>query len=103
MANCYERELLTFPRITPDDREGLADYAILLENSLNALEELGEFASMNSLNTLKDILGKLPLKFRHDWSEKAFEVRERTCREAGFRELVEFVAYKAEVKNSMYG
>ena len=103
VANCYERELLAFPRITPEDREGLADYAILLENSLNALEELGEFASMNSLNTLKDILGKLPSKFRHYWSQKAFEVRERTGREAGFHELVEFVVYKAEVKNSMYG
>ena len=65
-ANCYERELLAFPTITPDDRKGLADYAISLENSLNALEELGELASMNSLNTLKDILDKLPLKFQHD-------------------------------------
>ena len=58
---------------------------------------------MNSLYTLKDILGKLSLTFRHDWSEKAFEVRERTGYEAGFCELVKFVAYKAEVKESMYG
>ena len=103
VASCYEKELLSFPRISQDNRDALMDYSILFEKSLSAVQEFGEFASLNSLTTLKEIISKLPLKFRYDWTERAFQVRETTGRKASFRELVEFVAYKSEVMNSMYG
>ena len=103
VASCYERELLNFPRIAPDNRDAIMDYAILLKRSLSAVEELKEFASLNSLTTLKDILSKLPSRFRYDWTEKAYQLRERTGREAGFHKLIEFIVHKSEVMNSMYG
>jgi len=102
VASCYEKELLTFPRINADNREALMDFSILFERSLSVMDELGEFASLNSLETLKEILGKLSTRYRFDWTERAFQIRERTGREAGFREMVEFIGYKAEVMNSMY-
>nr|CAB3263161.1 uncharacterized protein LOC104265735 [Phallusia mammillata] len=103
IANACEQHLKKSPRLKGDQPERLMQFADLLEKCLTTLEDIDEYAGLNSLDTMLQLIDKLPYRLQEKWIERSVEVLHRTNREAGFSHFVQFVSERAEVENSLYG
>ena len=74
-----------------------------MEKSLILLQDLGDFASLNSLGTTQRLTEKLSAETRKGWKKWAFEFLKQNGYQAKFAELVQFVKNEAQEVNSLYG
>ena len=103
IAYCCEQKLLSCSRLKTKDPNSLRDLSILMDKCLGIMDDLGDFATLNSFGTIQRITGKLPEEMQRDWVRWAFGVLRDTGKQAKFRELVEFVRCESEEANSLYG
>ena len=73
-----------------------------MEKSLILLQDLGAFASLNSLGTIQRLMEKLSIETRKGWIKWEFEFLKRRGYRAKFAELVQFVKNEAEEVNSLH-
>ena len=64
---------------------------MLKEKSLSMLEDVQDFATLNSLGTIKKITEKLPEEMQRYWFRFSLRVFKQSGKQAMFSELVEFV------------
>ena len=103
VAYCCEKRLLESPKMRFMEPDGLKSLSILMEKSLTMLHDMGDFATLNSLGTMKRLMEKFPEEMRKDWIKWSFKVLKETGKQAKFSELVDFVKNKADEVNSLYG
>ena len=72
VAYCREKRLLNFPRLKPKDPVGLRNINVLMDKSLTMLQNIREFATLNSLGTIQKITEKLPDDMQRDWVKWSF-------------------------------
>ena len=103
IAFCCEQKLLKSPRLKSKEPDGLRDLAILMEKCLGVMQDIGDFATLNSFGTIQRITEKFSEEMQREWVRWAFRVLKDTGAQAKFRELVEFVRHEADEANSLYG
>ena len=74
-----------------------------MDKCLGIMDDIGDFATLNSFGTIQRITGKLPEEMQREWVRWAFGVLRDTGKQAKFRELVEYVRGESEEANSLYG
>ena len=67
------------------------------------LEDIQDFATLNSLGTIRKITEKFTEEMQKDWVRFSFRIFKQTGKQACFPELVEFMQGEAEEANSLYG
>ena len=103
VAYCCEKRLLESPKMRFMEPDGLKSLSILMEKSLTMLHDMGDFATLNSLGTMKRLMEKFPEEMQKDWIKWSFKVLKETGKQAKFSELMDFVKNKADEVNSLYG
>jgi len=103
IAFCCERKMLSSPRLKSKEPSGLRDLAVLMERCIGAMEDIGDFATLNSFGTIQRLTEKLPEDMQLEWVRWAFKVLRITGTQAKFKELVEFVRHGSYEENSLYG
>ena len=103
IAHCCEQKLFTAPRLKVKDAPGLKTMAILMEKCLAMLQDIQEFATLNSLGTIRRITEKLSEQMQVDWVKWSYQLFKQTGVQAKFSELVMFVRNEADEANSLYG
>ena len=103
IAHCCEERLLKAPRLRSKDPSDMKTLAVLLEKSLALLEDIQDFATLNSLSTIIKITEKFTEEMHKDWVRFSFRIFKQTGKQARFPELVEIVQGEAEEANSLYG
>ena len=59
-------------------------------------EDVQDFATLNSLGTIKKITEKLPQEMQSDWVRFSYRVFKQSGKQARFPELAEFVKNETE-------
>ena len=103
IAYCCEQKLLNSQRLKSKEPCGLRDLAILMEKCLGIMEDIGDFATLNSFGTIQRITDKFLEETQREWVRWAFRVLKDTGQQAKFKELVEFVRHESDEANSLYG
>ena len=73
-----------------------------MEKCLSALIDIKDFATLNSLGTIRRIMEKLPEQMQKDWVSWVFKHFKSTGSQAKFPELVQFVCDVSDEANSLY-
>ena len=66
IAHCCEERLLKAPRLRTEDPNDIKALAVLTDKSLSMLENIQDFATLNSLGTINKITEKLPEEMQMD-------------------------------------
>ena len=103
VAQYCEHELLSSQCLEENDPGGLKGLAVLMEKCLAMLEDIQEFATLNSLGTIRRIVEKFPRRMQRDWVRWSFETFKNSGNQAKFPELVQFVRNESDEANSLYG
>ena len=103
VAYSCEQKLLSSSRLKAKDPAGLKALAVLMEKCLTMLQDVGDFATLNSLGTIQQLTEKLPDETQKEWVKWSFQFLKRTEMQAKFPQLVEFVRAEADEVNSLYG
>ena len=103
IAYCCEQKLLNAPRIKVKEASSLKNMAVLMEKCLSMLIDIKDFATLNSLGTIRRIMEKLPEQMQKDWVSWVFKHFKSTGSQAKFPELVQFVRDVSDEANSLYG
>ena len=102
-AYCCEQKLLNALRIKVKEASSLKNMAVLMEKCLSMLIDIKDFATLNSLGTIRCIMEKLPEQMQKDWVSLAFKHFKSTGSQAKFPELVQFVRDVSDEANSLCG
>ena len=73
VAYSREKRLLSYPVLKSRDPDCIKAFSVLMEKSLILLQDLGDFASLNSLGTIERLTEKLFAETRKGWIKWAFE------------------------------
>ena len=103
IANCCEQKLLNTSRLKTKEPQGLKTLVISIEKSLAMLVDIQDFATLNSLGTIRRLIDKLPDQMQVDWAKWSYCVFKETGQQAKFSELVQFVRNESDEVNSLYG
>ena len=74
-----------------------------MEKACVQLEEIENFASLNSLSTLQRIMKKFPEKIQSKWIEWPFNLTQETKGKVTLHDMISFVRREAEIINSVFG
>ena len=103
VAHYCEQKLLAAPRLKTKDPKGLKTLSVLMDKCVAMLRDVQDFATLNSLGTIRRIIEKLPEQTQKDWAKWSYQEFKTTGRQARFEELVRFVQDEAAEANSLYG
>ena len=97
-----EQRRKKFPAIKSGNSKELKRFAELLESTQIILSDVNHFGSLDSLDTLTSLVGKLPYKLRQRWVERSVQIENLTGSLAKFIDLVEFVQVMSDEANSLF-
>ena len=86
-----------------NDPERIKRYVKLLERTLVTIEDINFSGSLNSLDTMTQLVNKLPHEWKRIWVEESLEIEKGTGEVAGFSNFVGFVTRLSDEANSLYG
>ena len=102
VARSHIEDLTHGPKIPTNDVEALVRFATDLRNAKIVLTQLEFTSDMNSHETMRLLVKRLPYTLGSKWVEKAADILERG-REPKFEDLVDFIEVRARVSSTMYG
>ena len=70
---------------------------------MTVLSDTNHFGSLNSLDSLTILVGKLPFELRRRWVERSVQTENYSGSLAKFSDFVGFVQVKSEEENSLFG
>ena len=103
IGDACEQQLKAAKPVKSNDPQGLKSFSDLLEKSLVILEEIRYLGSLSSLDTMTQLVGKLPFDLRRRWVKESAAIAGHTGQIADFPYFVSFVAKMSEEYNSLYG
>ena len=98
-----ERQLKTAPSVKPNEPEALKLFAESLEKVLITLDDIHYAGSLNSLDTMAQLVNKLPFDLKRSWVIESVAIENRTGTVADFRSFVTFVINRSNEANSLFG
>ena len=99
VAYCCEKRVLNFLRLKSKDPVGLRNLSVLMDKSLAMLQNIREFATLNSLGTVQKITENLPHNMQRDWVKRSFRVLKTPATKRSF---LNFIRNEADEVNSLY-
>ena len=102
IAEDYLQLLTEGPQVKAGDYQGLAAIVTQMEKCALNLHEIGFHSEIESSDTIRKVVRRLPYGMRTQWAEKASQIARRG-RVATFEDLVEYIQEREEVAASMYG
>ena len=102
IARSYIEDLTQGPKIGANDVEALVRFTTDLRNAKIVLTQLEFTSDMNSHETMRLLVKRLPYALGSKWVEKAADILERG-REPKYSDLVDFMEVRARVSSTMYG
>ena len=103
IADACEQQLKAFKTVRSNDYENIKKYAEILEKTLITLEDIRFFGSLNSLDTMAQLINKLPYEWRRTWVKESVQLERETGQVAEFSDFVKFVNRLSDEANSLYG
>ena len=67
IAYCCEQKFLNSQKFKSKEPCGLKDLAILMEKCLGIMEDIEDFATLNSFGTIQRITDKFPEEMQREW------------------------------------
>ena len=95
IAEAYTSKITDGPSIKADDGINLRKFAVSLSSCANIMKEIGFSSKVNSPDTLKKIISRLPYVLRRKWRSKADYISEEEDREILLEDVVRFVEAEA--------
>ena len=103
MSDTCEQKLKGFTSIKSGDAKRIKLFAELLEKSLDIMNDINNFGSLNSLDTLTNLTSKLPFDLRRRLVTKSVDIERKTGSIAKFADFVSFVQNESAIANSLFG
>ena len=103
ISDVCEQRLKKFPVIKSGDGKQLKCFAEMLEKINVTVKDIRQYSSLDSLDTLTDLIGKLPYNLKRRWVKRSVQVQSLSGRLANFSHFVEFVLKESEEVNSIFG
>ena len=75
----------------------------MLEKINVSVKDIWQYSSLDSLDTLTELIGKLPYDLKRRWVKRSVQVQSLRGRLANFSHFVEFVLKESEEVNSIFG
>ena len=84
VAHHCEHKLPAAPRLKTKDPKGLKTLSVLMDKWVAMLKDVQDFATLNSLGTIRRIIEKLPEQTQKDWAKWSYQEFKATGRQARF-------------------
>ena len=98
-----EQRLKKFATINSGDAEELKLFSELLEKTSVIIRDIQNYTSLNSLDTLAELVNKLPYELKRRWVKRSVQIENSFGHLANFAHFVEFVRQEADEINSLFG
>ena len=103
IADASEQKLKRFPVIKSGDGQQLNRIEELLEKTSVHVIGFRQYTSLDSLDTLTDLAGKLPYDLIKSWVRETVKIENSTRFLANFSHFVDFVRRQADELTSLFG
>ena len=103
IADVCEQQLKKFPSIKSGDGRQMRRFAELLEKTNVVVKDIRQYTSLDTLDTLSELLGKLPYDLKRRWVKKSVQVETSFGHLANFSHFVDFIRNESEEVNSLFG
>ena len=103
IADVCEQQLKKFPSIKSGDGRQMRRFAELLEKTNVVVKDIRQYTSLDTLDTLSELLGKLPYDLKGRWVKKSVQVETSVGHLANFSHFVDFIRNESEEVNSLFG
>ena len=84
IADACEQQLKAARNVRFNDPEGIKCYVELLERTLVTIEDINFCGSFNSLDTMTQLVNKLPHEWKRTWVKESLEIEKGTGKIAVF-------------------
>lgn len=102
IARSYIDNLTNGSAIKANDVKGLVELSEEMQRCKLTLSKLGFMSDVNSTQTLRCIVKRLPSKIRGEWVDKADWLIQKN-KDPVFEDLCDFIKHRARVSSTMYG
>lgn len=92
----YINKALSWPTIKNEDVKALQDFALFLRSCCNAMENVEYMGELDTISNMKNIVLKLPYKWRERWRVEACKIQEQNIR-VRMKDLVNFIEKQATI------
>ena len=103
IANACEPQLKLTKKVQSNDSEGIKRYAETLKKMLITLEDIRFYGSLNSLDTISQLVNKLPYEGRKQWVRESVKLEKETGKVPDFSSVAKFVNRLSDEANSLKG
>eukprot|EP00094_Tigriopus_californicus_P013834 TCALIF_13389-PA protein Name:"Protein of unknown function" AED:0.33 eAED:0.33 QI:0/0/0/0.66/1/1/3/0/724 len=84
-------------QIRPEDFVALDNYATFLTSCLNAMTDVVYLDKLNNVDTLREVIAKLPNDMQKRWRKESYVIRTTKNRLVKFKDVFRFIQEEAEV------
>ncbi|XP_063046862.1 uncharacterized protein LOC134440668 [Engraulis encrasicolus] len=100
----YLERALSWPHVKSEDAKSLQEYAMFIRSCCNAMDEMCYMEELDTVSTMKGIVGKLPFKLKERWRSKAFDLQQQRKSRVRILDLVSFMEDQARIAGDpMFG
>ena len=103
ISDVCEQRLKKFATIKSSDAKELKLFSELLEKTSVIIRDIQNYTSLNSLDTLAELVSKLPYELKRRWVKRSVQIENSFGHLANFAHFVEFVRQEADEINSLFG
>jgi hypothetical protein len=93
----YIEKALLWPAIKSEEPRALQDFSLFLRSCCTAMEQLEYMEELDTISNMKNIIFKLPYKFREKWRSKACEIQLQRNTRVRKADLVTFIEKQATI------
>ena len=103
IADVCEQQLKKFPAVKSGDGKQLKRFAEMLEKTYAIVKNIRQYTSLDTLETLSELVGKLPYDLKKRWVKRSVQIQTSFGHLANFSHFVEFIQRESEEVNSLFG
>ena len=97
ISSAYMDKVFSWTPIKGEDVQALQAFALFLRGCCNATENIMYMKELDFPSNMRNIVLKLPYKFRERWRNTACDLRERRGQRALFSDLVSFIERQVRI------
>ena len=103
LADVCEQKLKKFPIVKSGDGKQLQRFSELLEKAFVIVQDIKGYTTLDSLDTLTELVNKLPFELKRRWVNKSVQIETSTGLLANYCDFMQFVQLQSEEVNSLFG
>lgn len=97
----YITKLSNWPAVKLNDRAGLQEFFIVLEQARKAMKSMQYMNSLNTANVMHQLWEKLLRYLRRKWTERVSKIRSFKAQTVSFNEFCQFVLEQADLTTDL--